>query len=71
MEKEGAGLCIRNWKISSYLNKLAERGFLLQRFVEETVVPPEESKEFQEGKYYSAGKAGFINPTIIVKARKL
>lgn len=27
MEKEGAGLCIRNWKISSYLNKLAERGF--------------------------------------------
>ena len=71
MEKAGAGLCIHNWKISSYLNKLAERGFLLQRFVEETVVSPEESKEFQEGKYYSAGKAGFINPTIIVKARKL
>ncbi len=71
MNKVGADLHIRNWKLSSYLNKLAERGFMLQRLVEESVFSPEEARTFQEGKYYSAGKACLFNPAIVVKARKI
>lgn len=71
MKKVGAGLRLRNWKLSSYLNGLADHGFLLQRIVEESAFSPEEASEFQEGKYYSAGKASLINPTVVIKARKL
>lgn len=66
-----AGLRLKNWKLSSYLNCLAEHGFLLQKVVEESACDPAEAEIFREGKYYSAGKARLINPTVIVKAKKL
>ncbi len=66
-----SGLHLKNWKLSSYLNCLAEHGFLIQRVVEESAYEQEEADSFREGKYYSAGKARLINPAVIVKAKKL
>lgn len=66
-----SGLRLKNWKLSSYLNCLAEHGFLIQRVVEESSYAQTQADSFQEGKYYSAGKARFINPAVIVKAKKL
>lgn len=66
-----SGLYLKNWKLSSYLNCLAEHGFLIQRVVEESAYERAEADSFREGKYYSAGKARLINPTVIVKAKKL
>ncbi len=71
MEKAGAGLRIRNWKLSSYLNALADHGFLLQHMVEESAYDPKEAEVFQEGKYYSPGKASLLNLSVILKAKKL
>lgn len=69
--KKGAHMHLRNWKLSSYLNCLAGHGFLIERVVEESSYDPEEAEVFLEGKYYAAGKAKLLNPTVIVKARKL
>lgn len=72
LQKMGVGgLHLKNWKLSSYLNCLAEHGFLIQRVVEESDYDPAEADIFREGKYYSAGKARLINPVVIVKAKKL
>lgn len=72
MQKMGvSGLRLKNWRLSSYLNCLAEHGFLIQQVVEESAYEQAEADTFKEGKYYSAGKARFINPVVIVKAKKL
>ena len=70
MEKGGNALALRSWKLSTYLNCLADHGFFLERVVEESSFDPAEADVFQEGKYYSAGKARLLNPTVVVKARK-
>lgn len=70
ISKEGNALTLRNWKLSTYLNCLADHGFYLEKVVEESVFDPAEADVFLEGKYYSAGKARLIHPTVIVKARK-
>lgn len=58
-------------KLSTYLNCLANHGFLIEQVVEESAYDENEAKVFNEGKYYSADRASLINPNFIVKARKL
>lgn len=70
LEKRNAGLRLHNWKLSTYLNCLANHGFLIERVVEESSYDPKEAEIFREGKYYSAGLARLINNAIIIKARK-
>ena len=60
-----------NWKLSAYLNCLANHGFLIEQVVEESEYDEKEADVFQEGRFYSAGKARLLNPAVIVKARKL
>lgn len=62
---------LHNWKTSSYLNCLAKHGFLIEQVVEESAYHEQEAAVFQEEKFYSAGKAKLLNPSIIIKARKL
>lgn len=68
--KKGSRLRLRNWKLSTYLNCLADHGFHLERVVEESAYDSGEASVFLKGKYYSAGKAKLINPAFIIKARK-
>lgn len=60
-----------NWKLSAYLNCLANHGFLIEQVVEESEYDEKEADVFEDGRFYSAGKARLLNPSIIVKARKL
>ena len=69
-EKKNASMRLHNWKLSTYLNCLANHGFLIERVVEESSYDPEEADIFREGKYYSAGLARLINNAVIIKARK-
>ncbi len=69
-EKKNASLRLRNWKLSTYLNCLANHGFLIEQVIEESSYDPEEADIFREGKYYSAGRARLINNAVIIKARK-
>lgn len=62
---------LHNWKLSTYLNCLAKHGFLIERVVEESDYDEKEAEVFQEGRFYSAGRARFLNPSFIVKAKKL
>ncbi len=70
LEKKNSCLHLHNWKLSTYLNCLANHGFLIEQVVEESSYDPWEADIFQEGKYYSAGLARFINNAILIKARK-
>lgn len=67
----GENLYMHNWKFSTYLNCLADHGFLIEQVVEESAYDEKEADTFQEGKFYSAGRARLLNPSFIVKARKL
>lgn len=60
-----------NWKLSTYLNCLANHGFLIERVVEESSYEEKEAAMFREGAFYSADRARMINPSFIVKACKL
>lgn len=71
IRKMDSQLHLRNWKLSTYMNCLTSHGFLIERMVEESAWEPAEAALFQEGKYYSAGKAALLNPAIIIKAKKL
>lgn len=62
---------MHNWKLSTYLNCLASHGFLIEKVVDESVYDEKEAEIFEEGKFYSAGRAKLLNPTFIVKAKKL
>lgn len=62
---------LHNWKLSSYLNCLSAHGFFIEQVVEESEYEEKEADVFQEGKFYSAGRARLINPAFIIKARKL
>lgn len=67
----GEALYLHNWKLSTYLNCLADHGFLIEQVVEESAYDEKEADIFQEGKFYSAGKARLLNPSFIIRARKL
>ena len=62
---------LHNWKLSTYLNCLAKHGFLIEQVIEESDYNENEANIFQEGKFYSAGRARFLNTAFIIKARKL
>lgn len=68
--KRNTSLRVHNWKLSTYLNCLANHGFLIEKVVEESSYDSEEADIFRERKYYSAGLARLINNGIIIKARK-
>lgn len=70
LEKKSSCFRLCNWKLSTYLNCLANHGFLIEQVVEESVYDPKEADIFKEGKYYSAGLAKLINNAVIIKARK-
>ncbi len=61
---------LHNWKLSTYLNYLAKHGFYIEHVTEESSYNRNEADVFQEGRFYSAGRARFLNTAIIVKARK-
>lgn len=71
ISKHGEIFHLGNWKLSTYLNCLARHGFLIEQVVEESEYGEKEAAVFEEGKFYSAGRARFFNPAFIVKARKL
>lgn len=66
--KRGAKLRLRNWKLSSYINRMADHSIVVERLVEESVF---DDRKDRDGKYYRADRARLINQTIIVQARKL
>ena len=62
---------LHNRKLSTYLNCLANHGFLIEQVVEESDYDEKEADVFQEGKFYSAGRARQLNSAFIIRARKL
>ncbi len=69
--QRGNPVTIKNRKLSTYINSLAEAGFLVERLVEETDRQVMEmSAPFQEG-YYTPYKAKNFPLSFIIKARKL
>ena len=68
INKFGMQMNLRNWKISSYINALIHNGMEIERIVEASA-NYDRNAEYSE-KYYSAHKAGFINHSFIIKARK-
>ena len=62
--------CLHNWKLSTYLNCLADHGFVIERLVEESAYDEKDADVFTEGSFYSAHRARLLNPSFIVKARK-
>ncbi len=68
INKFGMQMNLRNWKISSYINALVDNGMEIEKMVE-TSAHYDRNAEYS-GKYYSEHKAGFINHSLIIKARK-
>ena len=71
ISNNGESFRLHNWKLSTYLNCLANHGFLIEQVVEESAYDEKEADIFEEGKFYSAGRARLLNPSFIIKARKL
>ncbi len=70
-EKFGNRLTLQNHKLSTYINALAEAGFVVERVVEETNKNVlEKSAEFSSG-YYADFKAKHFPLSVVFKARKL
>ena len=71
--QRGYPVTVENHKMSSWLNALADAGFMLKRLVEETepaVLGQEHKQEFSSG-YYSPDKARKFPLSFIVQAVKL
>lgn len=66
--KKGEELSLKNWKLSSYINGLAEAGFRIERLIEESAGAKEDASWTDT--WYSAHKAKLLHHTFIVKARK-
>jgi len=62
---------MHHWKLSTYINSLANHGFHVERMIEESEYDEKEAEIFREGMYFSADRAKLINPKFIIKARKL
>jgi len=70
-EKYGNPLTLQNHKLSTYINALADAGFVVERVVEETNKKVlERAAEFSSG-YYADYKARHFPLSIVFKARKL
>lgn len=69
--QRGQSVAIRNYRLSTYINELADAGFGVERLVEETDQDTlSSSAEFSSG-YYSPWKAKKLPLSFIIKARKL
>lgn len=68
IQKFGMQMNLRNWKISSYINALIENGLEIEKMVEASA-HYDRNAEYS-GKYYSEHKAGYINHSFVIKARK-
>lgn len=68
MKKFGHQTYYKGWKLSTYVNALINAGFEVERMIEESDNYAENAAYSE--RYYSEHKAGYINHTIIIKARK-
>lgn len=71
MNKGEQPMCLRNWKLSSYINALSNAGMKVERLIEETDTETLNSEDVFAEKYYSAFKAKIIPMSFIIKAVKL
>ncbi len=71
MTKAMQTMVVKNWKLSSYINELANAGFKVERLIEETDTDIVSRDQEFTMKYYSEHKAKLINTSFIVKATKL
>jgi hypothetical protein len=69
--KGGFPLSLTNWKLSSYINALAEEGFQIERLVEETDEDTLKKEAEFSIKYYSPFKAKLLNQSFVIKAKKI
>ncbi len=70
-EKYGNPLTLQNRKLSTYINALADAGFIVERVVEETSKKvTEKTSELNFG-YYADFKAKHFPLSIVIKSRKL
>lgn len=65
----GKQLILRNWKLSSYINALVENGMKIVKIIEDSAEYNPDAQYTE--KYYSDHKAGLINHSFIIKARKI
>ena len=68
INKFGQQIYFKSWKLSTYINTLIDAGFELERIIEESDNCAKNAS--YSDKYYSEHKAGYINHSIIIKARK-
>lgn len=61
---------MRNWKLSTYLNALADNGFMVEKVIEESDQYARNAM-YSHGKYYSEHRAALMNHSVIIKARKI
>lgn len=70
-EKGGEPMTLKNRRLSSYINALAEAGFAAERVIEETDNSALEREGAFSSSYYSEIKARKFPLSVIIKARKL
>jgi SAM-dependent methyltransferase len=61
---------MQQYRLSTYLNILIEKGFKIERVVEDVCLSEEDTKR-HANRWYSTEKATFIPTTMIIKSRKL
>lgn len=60
---------MQQFKVSTYLNTLIKKGFLIEQVIEEVRLT-QEDVERHSNRWYSFDKASYLPTTLIVKARK-
>lgn len=71
VQKAGQPLYLKNWKLSSYINCLAQHGLKVEKLIEQSRLPAGEGRPSGPDPLSSGGCAALINHTFIVLARKL
>ena len=70
-EKKGNLLTLQNRKMSTYINALAEAGFVIERVVEDTNEKILKKFDFSSSGYYADYKAKHFPLSVVFKARKI
>ncbi len=69
--QRGQPVTVQNWRLSTYINTLADAGFTVERLIEESDKSClDRAAEFSSG-YYTPWKASKIPLSFVIKARKL
>lgn len=66
--KKGEQMSLMNWKLSTYINSLAEAGLRVENLIEESSGGDENAP--WSDKWYSPHKAALLHHTFVIKARK-